>query len=621
MFPGPVFHLELRRIARRKRYYLLLTLYGLLLLWVVWSNQPQPPMPSPSARLSILYSEYAGKSLFQTYATWQLVMVVLLTPGLVAGVIAVERERKTLASLLASRLTSGEIVLGKLGARWLQIACFVALGLPVLVLVKHFGGVALKDMVLALATPLTTAFFLGAASILVSIHARRQRNAIIGAYLLDLVWYIGPILVAMILLSGSGSGVFETVFDWITATCPLSFGVDVRRGGIGFWEPPSLGHAVRMMVLQVAFGALMARVAVRRLRPVFCKGESQEEHARAPERDRATPETAVSPTRPSTPEPQLAPPRPRPQCGEDAMLWKEVWATQPHGVTGVLGGLALAMMLILAAAFCVPKGLMSAQELLEHGYSAEYEDLYHRLDLNVRLRYLVTLTAGVLLLGVSSIAACSLAGERDKDTWISLVATPLTAFEILRGKAIGAFWSMRALLLVWLALVMMGLVVGAVHPLGVLGVTLATATYLAFGCVLGMVYSLRALTSSRAVVSTLITLIVLNGAYLLVFVPLQLRSVLPFLGVTPMVEELTLLSYLDAKWLLDFQSPDERMLELGLTCVLSVVLYASATFGLALWTLKSFDRVIDRPRVKSGKSSSVPLNRPPVQPRTFFRRG
>src|SRR5262245_43952326 len=66
MFPGPVFHLELRRIARRKRYYLLLTLYGLLLLWVVWSIQPQPPMPSPSARLSIIYSQSAGKSLFQT---------------------------------------------------------------------------------------------------------------------------------------------------------------------------------------------------------------------------------------------------------------------------------------------------------------------------------------------------------------------------------------------------------------------------------------------------------------------------------------------------------------------------------------------------------------------------
>jgi hypothetical protein len=40
MLPGPVFNLELRRLSRRKRYYALLTLYGLVLLYVVWSNNP-----------------------------------------------------------------------------------------------------------------------------------------------------------------------------------------------------------------------------------------------------------------------------------------------------------------------------------------------------------------------------------------------------------------------------------------------------------------------------------------------------------------------------------------------------------------------------------------------------
>ena len=252
-------------------------------------------------------------------------------------------------------------------------------------------------------------------------------------------------------------------------------------------------------------------------------------------------------------------------------------------------------MLTLAAVFCFSQGLESVQELFENGYSAEYEDLYHRLELNVRLRYLVTLTAGFMLLWVSIVAACSLAGERDRDTWVSLVSTPLTGFEIIRGKVIGAFWSVRALLALWLALVILGLFVGAVHPLGALAVTLATATYLAFGCVLGMVYSLRARTSSRAVVSTLFTLIILSGAYLLVFMPWNVRSELTFVGVTPFVEEVALMSYLDVKWLLDFESPEQRMLNIGLTCVLSVALYAGGAFVLALWTLKSFDRVIDRP--------------------------
>jgi hypothetical protein len=94
---------------------------------------------------------------------------------------------------------------------------------------------------------------------------------------------------------------------------------------------------------------------------------------------------------------------------------------------------------------------------------------------------------------------------------------------------------------------------------------------------------------------TLTTLFVLNGAYLLLLWPLNIRSEFAFVGVTPFVEETALMNYLDAKWLIDFESPDERLLAIAFTGLLSVALYAGATLILALWTLKSFDRVIGRP--------------------------
>ena len=46
------------------------------------------------------------------------IALLCLIPALVAGVIADEHQRKTLHYLLASRLSSAEIVLGKLGAGW-----------------------------------------------------------------------------------------------------------------------------------------------------------------------------------------------------------------------------------------------------------------------------------------------------------------------------------------------------------------------------------------------------------------------------------------------------------------------------------------------------------------------
>jgi ABC-type transport system involved in multi-copper enzyme maturation permease subunit len=625
MFPGPVFNLELRRLSRRKRYYVLLTLYGLLLLYTVWSNNPQTmfDLPKgPAGGLSIDQWHYAGKDLFQAYATWQTAMVVLLTPGMVASVIAEERERKTMPSLLASPLTSVEIVLGKLFARLFHLACFVALGMPVLVLVEQFGGVGLKGVLIYFVGTATTAFFLGAASILVSTQVRHPRDAILCAYLLALVWHVGP-AVALLVLSGPSP--LRKPAEWVACTCPLFVMLDIVRG-TRFWESPNLDHTVRMIVLQVVLGAVMATFAVRRLRPAFLADESTPQDARARGRDEATPgnklsqpvpgptqprpdrswlqatcdDDAISGTETAPPEPGQAEPQParfrrRPACGNDAMIWKEVWATRSSPMIRVLGSLALATTLILAAVFCLEQGLMSIEELLENGYSSEFEGLYHRLELNVALRHLVTLTAGFMLLWVSSVAACSLAGERDRDTWVSLISTPLTGFDIIRAKVIGAFWSVRAFLAVWVGLVILGLIVGAVHPLGVLAVTLATATYLAFGCVLGMACSLRARSSSRAVAATLITLILLNGVCLLVFVPWRIQSKLPFVGVTPLVEASVLMSYLDAKWLLDFPSPEKDRLDTALMCALSVALYACGAFVLALWTLTSFDRAIDRP--------------------------
>ena len=48
--------------------------------------------------------------------------MLVLTPALVAGVIADEKQRKTLHYLMASRLNSAEIVLGKLLVRMLYVS-------------------------------------------------------------------------------------------------------------------------------------------------------------------------------------------------------------------------------------------------------------------------------------------------------------------------------------------------------------------------------------------------------------------------------------------------------------------------------------------------------------------
>ena len=95
-----------------------------------------------------------------------------------SGVIADERQRKTLQYLLASCLTSSEIVIGKLTARLLLTAVFIGLSLPIYVILSFLGGVDPDMVVFFFAASGSTMFFLGTLAILVSTHAKRPREAV-----------------------------------------------------------------------------------------------------------------------------------------------------------------------------------------------------------------------------------------------------------------------------------------------------------------------------------------------------------------------------------------------------------------------------------------------------------
>ncbi len=93
--------------------------------------------------------------------------------------------------------------------------------------------------------------------------------------------------------------------------------------------------------------------------------------------------------------------------------------------------------------------------------------------MNHSLRQISPVYIGLWLLAVAGASASSLTVEREEDTWISLISTPLRGWEILRGKMIRAVWGLRGfgglIGVFWIA----GLLTGALHPVGfVLGLLL-----------------------------------------------------------------------------------------------------------------------------------------------------
>src|SRR5262249_2249524 len=113
-----------------------------------------------------------------------------------------------------------------------------------------------------------------------------------------------------------------------------------------------------------------------------------------------------------------------------------------------------------------------------------------RLELNSVLRMTTVILDIFYVLMVAGAAAESVAKERERETWMGLIATPLTGREILRAKLLGSIWNTRELAVLMLVLWIVGFLAGAVHPLGFLAALTELAASCWFLAALGLTASL-----------------------------------------------------------------------------------------------------------------------------------
>src|SRR5439155_737299 len=128
-----------------------------------------------------------GSSMFSLFFGMQYLAVFLLTPIYTAGVIAEEKDRRTLDLLLTTRLTNREIVAGLLASRLATLGLIFLTILPVLSLMEFLGGV---DPKLVLAGFLITGAAIitnGSMCMLVSLFSQNATRALIGSYVCTLL--------------------------------------------------------------------------------------------------------------------------------------------------------------------------------------------------------------------------------------------------------------------------------------------------------------------------------------------------------------------------------------------------------------------------------------------------
>ncbi len=585
MLPGPVFQVELTSIARRKRSYVLRAVYGALILFIIWCNQPAWSIGRPiGAELSIQETAQMASQIAFAFMLTQAITVLAISPALVAGVIADEKRRKTLDYLLASRLSGAEIVLGKLFARILLLFVFVTMGLPILTLLSLFGGVNPDDVIVFTAACASTSFFLAALSIAVSLHAKRPTDAVGQAYSLGFLWLFGPSIVRYVLPQCGyyGQMVYEyvrVINEWIGASSPW-FNIMALLSGI--WRGGSYyGTLFWMMGLQLVFGVVLAVYSVVRLRPIF-KNDRSTRKARGLSR--------------------LLPRRrliPRMSCGDDAMFWKECLVSRGSTSTRIFSMLLFFLVAAYTGYLVFEYGSPALAELWNDGYTSDPTGWSARDQFNVMTRMMGTVVFCTMILGVASAASSSVTSEREGDTWISLTATPLDANEIVRGKMLGAFWATRWLSALWLLLVITGLLLGAIHPVGVVASLIVVGVDFWFACALGLYFSMKCKSSMKALLATISTLLFLNGLYLILTIPFEGDSAARFIGVMPFIQVMALFSWRNLadwgkSWNASYSNGYSHLDYLS-AALCSVFLYSVAALCLSYILWMNFDDMIDRP--------------------------
>ena len=138
---------------------------------------------------------YTGTVLFGGLALFVLGLALLVVPALAAQSVNGDRERGTLATLQVTRLSAGEIVLGKFVAAWGTALVFLALTLPLVAYAMTQGGVPFGRVVVVV---LVLALLLGtvcAVSLLLSAVLSRTTTSGVLAYLSVFALAVGTLIV------------------------------------------------------------------------------------------------------------------------------------------------------------------------------------------------------------------------------------------------------------------------------------------------------------------------------------------------------------------------------------------------------------------------------------------
>ncbi|MCL2700222.1 MAG: ABC transporter permease [Phycisphaerae bacterium] len=428
-----------------------------------------------------------GKTVTAYIVFFQLAGATLVAVALASTALHEEIRRRTLTALLVTPLSDWQIVVGKLLGRLMPLLTLVLLILPLLGVVRVFGGVEFTYLLAATGLTLCWAALAGAFTMYVSLRCRGPfvtAATSVGLIAVHcLMTGLMPVCCIMTILPGlmanpflamtaltidllhPGSGILSA---YVHTLWPIQC---VIMLGLAWLFTYLTGQRLRVVAAERLFGGEVREAplfdATSQQRVLHALGSTPAvlmpplpATASPPPASIATaappPWPLASPPLPYSaeiPRPVPAPPGPTRQPDRretirsvrgSPVLWKELRQQLHHRLPKWL---FLAIMFVITVTYTV---------LITTG----------AITSRITQAYMMNIWLGVLLVPLLLALSNALAGERESRSLTALLTTPLSDWRILRDKAVGAFltawpgWMIFAI-----HLIIFGLL-GVLHPLG-----------------------------------------------------------------------------------------------------------------------------------------------------------
>ena len=476
---GPIFDKELRVSSRRRRNYALRFAYLALLtifLVLVWLQEVRY---SGSALVLVSRMARAGQMITMFIVWFQFAATQLLAIVMLSTSISDEIYNRTLGLLMTTPINSFQIVMGKLFSKLLQLILFLAISLPLLAIVRVFGGVPWDYVISGLCITLTAVIFVGSVSLFFSIFSRRAYVVIILTILTyGVLFALLPYLTGMACHAITGHWPKTRLTEAIFYPNPcgiMAFRtaemIDPRGvGGLPMlpW-PPHCGIMLAasavvlfwsvVMVRKVALRQATGQLGISRHRRRFRKKD--------PPMAATLHETSTGRVR---------------RVNGPPTIWRELRTPLFRGHRIAASVTVFVCLLVLFVTYC----LLHAEN-----------DLHQE---EVHMMYAAVFTGLGILFTIVLPATC-ITSEKESRSWPLLLATTLSDWQIIFGKFIGV---LRRCLPIWFLLfghLIIFILAGMIRPVAFIQMTILVAWVVAFLSGTGLYFSSRFKHTTTAVIA------------------------------------------------------------------------------------------------------------------------